>query len=159
KRHAYSCEENCPTGALVRVNPLEYFTELRTAQGLVFQDQTRAIGRNIHKSDPLARAWHFAGVGGTVFAVLACVLGLVKYGFSVLVNGGSLTMCWLTGLVGLFGVAAVMTSPLRKQVYRHRVGALRYWLLAHIYLGVMAGLVLMLHSGTRTGGVLTTLLY
>ena len=25
KREAYSCEENCPTGALVRVNPREYF--------------------------------------------------------------------------------------------------------------------------------------
>jgi len=68
-------------------------------------------------------------------------------------------MRWLTGLVGLFGVAAVMTYPLRKQVYRRRAGALRYWLLAHVYLGVMAGLVLMLHSGTHTGGTLTTLLY
>ena len=28
KREAYSCEENCPTGALVRVNPREYFDEV-----------------------------------------------------------------------------------------------------------------------------------
>ena len=42
-------------------------------------------------------------------------------------------MRWATGLVGLFGVAAVMTYPLRKQVYRRRAGALRYWMLVHLY--------------------------
>jgi hypothetical protein len=63
KRKAYSCEENCPTGALVRVDPIEYFSEIGPAQGFVFRDQTHAVGRNIHKSDPLARAWH---IGGTL---------------------------------------------------------------------------------------------
>jgi len=32
-------------------------------------------------------------------------------------------------------------------------------MLAHIYIGASAGIVLLLHSGTHTGGVLTTLLY
>jgi hypothetical protein len=32
-------------------------------------------------------------------------------------------------------------------------------MLVHVYAGVLAGLVLLLHAGTRTGGVLTTLLY
>jgi hypothetical protein len=68
-------------------------------------------------------------------------------------------MRWLTGFVGLFGVAAVMTYPMRKQVYRKRAGALRYWLLVHIYGGALAGLVLILHAGVRMGGLLTTLLY
>ncbi|MGH9959485.1 MAG: hypothetical protein ACREBC_20550, partial [Pyrinomonadaceae bacterium] len=49
--------------------------------------------------------------------------------------------------------------PVRKQIYRRRAGALRYWMLVHIYLGVVAGLVLLLHSGTRTGGLITTSLY
>jgi len=53
----------------------------------------------------------------------------------------------------------VMTYPLRKQVYRRRAGALRYWLLSHVYVGALAGLVLLLHAGSRTGGLLTTLLY
>ena len=68
-------------------------------------------------------------------------------------------MRWITGLVGLFGVAAVMTYPVRKQIYRRRVGALRYWMLAHVYLGALAGVVLLLHAGTHTGGLLTTSLY
>ena len=32
-------------------------------------------------------------------------------------------------------------------------------MLAHIYLGVVAGIVLLLHAGAHTGGLLTTLLY
>jgi hypothetical protein len=38
RRQAYSCEENCPTGALVRVDPVEYFTEVKDTQGLIFQN-------------------------------------------------------------------------------------------------------------------------
>jgi Fe-S-cluster-containing dehydrogenase component/CRP-like cAMP-binding protein len=159
RRRAYSCEENCPTGALVRVNPIEYFTEIGATQGLIFKDKTHAIGRNIHKSDPLARAWHIGGALVTILAAVAVIWGLARHGFDGVLAGAWLTMRWLTGLVGLFGVAIVMTYPLRKQVYRRRAGALRYWMLAHIYIGASAGIVLLLHSGTHTGGVLTTLLY
>jgi Fe-S-cluster-containing dehydrogenase component len=159
QRKAYSCEENCPTGALVRVNPIEYFAEVGNTQGLVFRDETHAIGRNIHKSDPLARTCHTAGVILVALATVATVLGLAKYGFDRVIFGSWITMRWLTGLVGLVSIAAVMTYPFRKQIYRRRAGALRYWLLAHVYLGLMAGIVLLLHSGIRSGGWITTLLY
>lgn len=159
RRKKYSCEENCPTGALVRVDPIEYFSEIGPTQGFVFRDQTHAVGRNIHKSDPLARAWHIGGIALTIVAALATLWGLGKYGFDGVLAGSWLTMRWLTGLVGLVGVAVVMTYPFRKQVYRRRAGALRYWLLAHAYVGAIAGVVLLMHSGTRTGGLLTSLLY
>jgi Fe-S-cluster-containing dehydrogenase component/CRP-like cAMP-binding protein len=159
RRQRYSCEENCPTGALVRVNPIEYFTELGSTQGLTFRDQTHAIGRNIHKSDPLARAWNIGGALLTILIAIATTFGLAKYGFDNPLAKGWLTMRWLTGIVGLAGVAGVMTYPFRKQVYRRRAGALRYWMLAHIYLGAVAGVVLLFHAGTHTGGLLTTLLY
>jgi Fe-S-cluster-containing dehydrogenase component/CRP-like cAMP-binding protein len=155
----YSCEENCPTGALVRVDPIEYFSEIGPTQGFVFRDQTHAVGRNIHKSDPLARAWHIGGIALTLLAAVATVWGLARYGFDGVLAGSWLTMRWLTGLVGLVGVAVVMTYPFRKQVYRRRAGALRYWLLAHVYVAAIAGVVLLLHSGTGTGGFLTSLLY
>jgi Fe-S-cluster-containing dehydrogenase component/CRP-like cAMP-binding protein len=159
KRPAYSCEENCPTGALVRVNPLTYFDEIKNTQGIIFRDQTHAIGRNIHKSDPLAKLWHIGGIAMTVGIGVLIVWGLINHGFNESLAGTWLTMRWLTGLIGLFGVAAVMTYPLRKQIYRRRAGALRYWMLAHVYIGAIAGLVLLLHSGTQTGGLLTTSLY
>ena len=159
KRKAYSCEENCPTGALVRVNPAEYFTEIGSTQGFVFKDSTHAFGRNIHQSDPLARAWNATGAALTIFAVLATAYGLSKYGFDSKLGNTWLTMRWLTGIVGLVGVTIVMTYPIRKQVYRRRAGALRYWMLVHVYSGAVAGVVLLLHAGQRTGGLLTTLLY
>jgi hypothetical protein len=143
----------------VRVNPIEYFTEIGPTQGLVFKDKTHAVGRNIHKSDPLARAWHIGGALLTILTAVAVIWGLMRNGFDGVLAGAWLTMRWLTGLAGLVGVAIVMTYPMRKQIYRRRAGALRYWMLAHIYIGAMAGVVLLLHSGTSTGGALTTLLY
>lgn len=161
RRKAYSCEENCPTGALVRVNPREYFSEVTETIGLVFRDETHAIGRNIHKRDPLALIWHAGGILATILFIIATAWGLVRYGQDepLFGEGGWLTMRWLTGVVGLVGVAAVMTYPARKTIYRRRAGALRYWLLAHVYVGLVAGVLLLMHAGTRTGGLLTTLLY
>ncbi len=159
QKQAYSCEENCPTGALLRVNPLTYFAEVEELQGLIFRDQQQAFGRNIHKSDPLAKVMHVTGAALTVLAAVAAIWGLAAHGFDGHLMGTWLTMRWLTGLVGLFGIVVVMTYPLRKQVYRRRAGALRYWMLVHVYLGAVAGVILLLHAGTRTGGLLTTLLY
>src|SRR5256714_5657681 len=158
KRAAYSCEENCPTGALVRVNPQEFFDEVEKTLGLVFRDQTHAIGRNIHKNDPIARAWHI-GAGLLVLAI-SIMMGWAarRYGFNQPVRGTWLTMRWITGLVGLVGVAVVMTYPIRKPVYRRRAGALRYWLLVHLYFGVLAGIVLLMHGASHGGGLLTATL-
>jgi len=157
-RPAYSCEENCPTGALVRVNPQEYFGEIEKTLGLVFRDQTHAIGRNIHQSDPIARLWH---IGGALMMIaFAGLLGWAawRYGFNERLRGTWLTMRWVTGMIGLLGIAGAMTYPVRKPIYRKRARALRYWLLAHIYLGVLAAIVLLMHGGSHGGGWLTSVL-
>src|SRR5438874_285364 len=159
RRKAYSCEENCPTGALVRVNPVEYFSETGSTLGLILRDQTHGIGRNIHKSDPTAKLWHVGGIFAILLWTILVVSGLGRYGVDKSISGTWLTMRWLTGMVGLVGIAAVMTYPLRKQIYRRRAGALRYWLLAHLYIGAIAGIVLLLHAGPHTGGAITTSLY
>jgi len=72
--------------------------------------------------------------------------------------GTWVTMRWLTGLTGLASIVWVMIYPARKQVYKRRVGALRYWMLSHMYLGVLAGVLLLVHGGTNSGGLLTTFL-
>ena len=157
KSRAYSCEENCPTGALARINPREYFSEIGAIEGLMLADKTHAFGRNIHRSDPPKRLIHILGILFTLLFTGATIYGLDRYGF-----GGTiysfLNMRWLTGLVGLVGIAAVMTYPARRQVYRKRRGPLRYWMLAHAYLGVIAGILILLHGGNQSGGLLTTAL-
>ena len=158
RKQAYSCQENCPTGALVRVNPREYFAEAKNAVGLVYKDQTHAIGRNIHKRDTPARLWHIFGVLATVAVTAVTLWAARKYTLDGHLWGTWLTVRWITGFVGLLGIAAVMTYPARKQVYRRRAGPLRYWMLMHVYLGVIAGIVLLLHGGRDTGGLLTSLL-
>jgi hypothetical protein len=155
---AFSCQESCPTGALVRVNPKEYFDEAKNAIGLVYRDQTHAIGRNIHKSDPLAKAFHFVGVIALVALTIATVWAARKYTLDGRLNGTWLTVRWITGMVGLVGIAAVVSYSGRKQVYRRRAGPLRYWLLVHVYLGVIAGVLLLLHGGRSSGGILTSTL-
>jgi Fe-S-cluster-containing dehydrogenase component/CRP-like cAMP-binding protein len=159
KTHAYSCQENCPTGALVRVNPREYFTEVKNRIGIVFQDQTHAIGRNIHKRDTPARLWHAGGIISTLALAALTVWAIMRYGLDAPLGGSTwLSVRWLTGFVGLVGIGIVMAYPGRKQIYRRRAGALRYWMLAHVYAGIIAGLLLLLHGGRSTGGLLTSLL-
>jgi Fe-S-cluster-containing dehydrogenase component/CRP-like cAMP-binding protein len=157
KREAYSCEENCPTGALVRVNPREYFEEIGSTIGFIQKSKTHAIGVNIHKRDPLATAFH---VLGTLFVFLSGgLLVWAVYRFSLdspLSESTWLTMRWITGLAGLGGITWVMAYPFRKQVYRRRAGALRYWMLSHVYVGVFAGVVFLSHGGASSGGLLTT---
>jgi hypothetical protein len=67
-------------------------------------------------------------------------------------------MRWVTGLIGLAGIAVAMTYPVRKPIYRRRAGALRYWLLAHLYFGALAGVVLLIHGASHGGGLLTSTL-
>src|SRR5207245_11048934 len=114
--------------------------------------------RNIHKSDPLAKLFHIAGVLATVALTVATVWAARKYTLDGRLSNTWLTVRWITGIVGLVGIAAAMTYPGRKQVYRRRAGPLRYWLLAHVYLGSIAGVLLLLHGWRSSGGLLTSVL-
>jgi hypothetical protein len=158
-RAAYSCEENCPTGALVRVNPREYFGEAGQTLGLFQQSKTHALGVNIHKSDPWARIWHVVGTFLVVTGAISAFWMTYTYTQDAPLRDGSwLTMRWVTGLTGLLSIIWVMLYPARKQVYRRRAGALRYWMLTHIYIGVLAALLILIHGGTSSGGLLTSVL-
>jgi Fe-S-cluster-containing dehydrogenase component/CRP-like cAMP-binding protein len=155
---AYSCEENCPTGALLRVDPRTYFAEIKNIEGVVFKDTTHAVARHTSHKDAGKRLMHALGLVSTLALTALTVLGLLRYGLETPLVGSWLDLRWLTGFVGLAGIAGVMAYPVRRQIYKRRAGPLRYWMLAHSYLGVIAGIVLLLHGGTRSGGALTTAL-
>jgi hypothetical protein len=142
----------------VRVNPREYFSEAKNAIGIVFQDQTHAIGRNIHKRDIPARIVHFLGIFAIIVIVSAVLWFARRYGLNGHFNGTWLTLRWITGLLGLGSIAGAVTYSGRKQVYTRRVGPLRYWKLIHVYLGLLAGILLLIHGGRDSGGLLTSCL-
>lgn len=156
KRQAYSCEENCPTGALLRVDPRSYFAEIKNIEGVVFKGPTQAIARHTSHKDSGKRLTHAIGILVTLASIGLTVLGLVNYGLETPVIGSWFNLRWVTGIVGLVGIAGVMSYPVRKQIYKRRAGPLRYWMLGHSYLGVIAGAILLLHGGTESGGALTT---
>ncbi len=158
KTAAYSCQENCPTGALVRVNPREYFSEAKNAIGIVFKDRTHAIGRNIHKRDTPAIIIHAIGMLAIVVIASTILLAARRYTLDGPLSGTWLTLRWVTGLIGLGSIASVLTYSARKQIYTRRVGPLRYWKLGHVYLGLLAAIVLLIHGGRDSGGLLTSCL-
>jgi Fe-S-cluster-containing dehydrogenase component/CRP-like cAMP-binding protein len=158
KKQAYSCEENCPTGALLRVDPRVYFAEIKNIEGVIFRDSSHITVRHTSHKDFGKRVMHFMGITLTLILTLLTLIGLMNYGLETPLIGSWLDMRWITGIGGLIGIAAVMAYPVRRQIYKRRAGPLRYWLLAHGYLGVIAGIVLLLHGGTSSGGALTTAL-
>ena len=158
KKPAYSCEENCPTGALVRVNPLEYFSEAKNSIGIVFKDRTHAIGRNIHKQDVPARVVHALGFFAIISITWVVLWAARRHTMDGHLEGTWLTIRWITGLLGLGSIVVVLTYSIRKQFYRRRLGPLRYWKLAHAYLGLLAGTLLLIHGGRDSGGLLTSML-
>nr|MBP9663407.1 hypothetical protein [Pyrinomonadaceae bacterium] len=118
-----------------------------------------AIGVNIHKADRWARMWHMLLGMAIVVLGAAALWGTITFSQdAALIDRSWLTMRWVTGLAGLASIVWVMLYPFRKQIYRRRAGALRYWMISHIYIGVVAGVLLLVHGGTRSGGMLTTLL-
>jgi Fe-S-cluster-containing dehydrogenase component/CRP-like cAMP-binding protein len=159
KSAAYSCEENCPTGALVRVNPHEYFDEVNNTFGLIQQSKTHAIGVNIHKFDLWSVIWHVIGIAAVVLVGGAGIWATRVFSQDVALSAGSwVTVRWLTGLTGLAGIVWTMAYPARKQIYRRRAGALRYWMLSHVYMGVLAGVLLLAHGSQSSGGIFSALL-
>lgn len=158
--HKYSCEENCPTGALMRVSPTQYFDEISQITGNAFRasEETTLVGSTA-RYDHVKHKFHLAGIVLTLLLCGSIITGIIEYGLGTPLLGTSwITLRWISGCVGLLGIAIVMTYPIRRQIWKHRVGPLRYWMLGHTYAGVIAGLVILLHGGTSLGGLLTTAL-
>lgn len=157
-RQAYSCEENCPTGALLRVDPHRYFSEIKNIKSVIARNRTHAIARHTSHKDPRKRLTHLIGIAATVILTALTGLGLYRYGLESPLISTWFNIRWITGIIGLLAIIGVMAYPVRRQIFRKRAGALRYWMLGHAYLGVIGGILLVLHGGTDSGGALTTAL-
>jgi len=157
KSQVYSCEENCPTGALARVVPDQYFSEAGEIENLRMLDPTHAYGRNIHQRDSTKRWVHFAGIFLFVLLGAVTIEGLKVYGYGQRLPGLP-NLRWITGVAGLIALMGAGAYQLRRKVYDRRRWPLRYWMLVHCYLGLIACFIILLHGSTLSGGWLTTVL-
>ncbi|MFY9571475.1 MAG: cyclic nucleotide-binding domain-containing protein [Blastocatellia bacterium] len=153
----YSCEENCPTGALARIIPDDYFGEIARIKNLTMLDQRHAYGRNIHTDDPIKRRIHGVCILASILAVVGTIAGLHYYGYSRPFFG-IFDMRWGTGVMGFLSIIAASAYHWRREIYDRRRWPLRYWMLIHSYLGVTACVIVLLHGGTFSGGWLTAAL-
>src|SRR6185295_175437 len=104
EKHVYSCDENCPTGALARIKPDKDFWETARIKNLTMHVQKHAYGRNILKADP-AKRWIHAGCTLVFIVVAAGAIRLLRrYGYGGRFLGWA-NMRWSTGIVGLLGIA------------------------------------------------------
>lgn len=158
--HKYNCEENCPTGALRRVKPNEYFNEIAQIHGTAFRlTSGMIVGNRFGHTDRAKLLAHIVGVAFTLVLCGGTMAGIVQYGLGTpLFRSSWFNFRWITGLVGLVGIVVVMLYPVRRQMWRRRAGALKLWMLAHTYAGVIAGVILLLHGGTNLGGPVTAAL-
>ena len=84
----------------MRVNPREYFSEVKNTIGLIYQDKTHAIGKNIHKFDFFATIWHLFGMLLIIFGGGSALWATytLHAGHAVFARYFWLTMRWTTGL-------------------------------------------------------------
>ncbi len=97
-----------------------------------------------------------------VFALAATVLAITWYVADGLRRPGAAGGGTLPGLsFGIVGGAIIVFEFLlwpRKMVRAWRVGRAEAWLRAHIWLGLLTVPLIVLHSGFRWGGLLSTML-
>jgi hypothetical protein len=95
------------------------------------------------RTSPTAR-WRRRGLAAAALLTFSYVL----YAWQGLPHGGA-AMGILYGILGTLAILVLLYFGVRKRAYRSTWGTLEGWLQAHIYLGLLAALVILFHSGFR----------
>lgn len=157
-----NCVDNCPTQAILRIEPHAYFPELREVLGQRDAgQQDRAVhdkvgGRRTRRGVPRApieRALLLATV-----ALLAAVVFLWWRGRD------RMTVYHFEGVaLGVLAFASMIGGNLlslrrRLASRRRQLGAFHLWAKAHVYLGVVFTAAVLGHARGEFGGAVTTML-
>lgn len=173
--HGYeysNCVHNCPTGAILRVDPTTYWEEIAE----VFRDHTeqRIGGSTVSKK----RRIELAHPAMSLLSVLVTVIMLAIWGSQFVTNGGHVSYSWQMITLGLFAFTFFLGATglavrrrikgLKASAGKDDKGAPRFrafqpgsfltWTRAHLYLGVLALVATWLHSGFQFGGPVTSMI-
>lgn len=157
-----NCVHECPRGAILRVDPLNYFQELAA---IMHHEQveaihwTRAEAERRHannKQRVLPRSTWFipASLGLAVLAIAAVIAAAVN---APQLRGGSPIGLPLGVLAGasLLGCAS---QAVRKRLRNVAIGGLEAWTQFHMVFGGVALVAAFAHAGFRVTGIYTTTL-
>lgn len=156
--HGYdnaNCVHNCPTGAILRVEPTQYWEEIAE----VFKDANRT-GVGHTDQVPKSNLTHIAMGGG--FAIVAILLSALKvWEYSTTGHMGYSVPMLTLGVATTFFMLASTALAARRRMNRFRIqgGTFLTWTRGHFYLGTMALFAMLLHAGFRLGGTLTSTLF
>lgn len=146
-----NCVHNCPTGAILRVEPTSYFEELAAALGKTGQ---AAVGHtDIKPPRELTKV-----LAPALFGLLSVALLLLSFA------GGPYSPWSMRGLaLGATAFAAMLGATAlaaRKRLMgrRNQLGIYRAWTRVHVWLGGLALVAVVAHSHGRGGGLLTSIL-
>ena len=165
-----NCVHNCPTKAILRVEPTSYFEEVR---GLLRTTDDHAVGgarTETQEKRDLSRPvlWTLA----LLLAGLLIAVYVTAEPYHVMSRRGiALGVAALALFLGAGSLAArrrfnrfPRRRPKKPSINRiFKTGALQFgrffwWVRGHVLLGGLALLAVLLHSGFRSGALLTSLL-
>ncbi|MBM4291628.1 MAG: 4Fe-4S dicluster domain-containing protein [Deltaproteobacteria bacterium] len=149
-----NCVHNCPTGAILRVEPTAYFEELAEALGEPLRRAAGEAGKTATARRGGRGAW--ALWLGTL-AAAAAALAASAWAPPSPWGGPRL---WL-GVGAALAMAAALALAGRRRAAGRRAqgGALRVWTQVHLAAGALALALMVAHTGGRAGAGLTAALW
>jgi Fe-S-cluster-containing dehydrogenase component/CRP-like cAMP-binding protein len=151
-----NCVENCPTSAILRIEPTTYFKEVGALLG---KGVNKAIGGKRTEEAKDEGSSLAPKLVPIVALILALAVGAIAWSAPVRFVTYSRHGFALGWIATSFMLAAVALGGRRRLArFRTQLGSYKLWANAHFYLGGLALLAVFLHAGFRFGGFVTTLL-
>lgn len=154
EREFAACVYNCPTEAILRVDPRMYFDELRAiAPKLATQEGTPQGAKTTTKKR------RNSGVNGVLQGV--ALVASVGGGFALHRELRPTSWSGLGLYAGVAGMVLMLFLALigvRKRLRTQRIGTLAAWARVHAVLGGLTFGVVLFHAGFQANAVLTSLL-
>src|SRR5688572_5178241 len=148
-----NCVHNCPTGAIIRLEPNQFFPEVRDVLGI--RDKVALGAGKTSAKKPIQFVWRF----------LVPMLGLLAIGGLIALRTIAPKPFWPgskfglimggTALLSLVG-AALLARRRRVANHRSQLGEFKIWARAHTWLGAIAFLGAVFHSSFRANAFLTS---
>jgi CRP-like cAMP-binding protein len=137
-----ACVSNCPTGAVLRVDPKVYFEEISALR------EGSVDAREVRARSTVDKA------GGSPLPVILPSLAAA----ALLVLAWRAGWMWSLGIFGATACFGAVGLAMRRRVRRWKLAGLQRWTQVHIALGALGFFAALLHANFAAHGWLTAIL-